>query len=291
MQPSSSRAGGECGQPDAGRSSWLLTGTRRGRRGWCAVAMGALMAACSVPVARGLDEQDANRVATALEQQGVAAAKETDPQAEGRWLVTVAPDDAPAATAVLVSENLPPRQSPGVLEAMGEEALVPSRASEHARLIAGIAGDLERSLRSIDGVLSARVHLAVPVEDPLALDDARPPPTASVLLRHRGANPPVSVEAVKQLVARAVPALSSERVAVVATPVPRAKRAPERELARFGPITVTQGTSRTLRVTVVLVVVLNLALIGLLGALWTRLRRAQAALLELQSSGPQTPPS
>ncbi|MBN1607540.1 MAG: secretion protein [Polyangiaceae bacterium] len=254
--------------------------------------MAALSGACSVPVARGLDEQDANRVATALEEQGVAASKEVDPQAEGRWLVSVGPDDAPAATAVLASENLPPRPSPGVLEAMGEDALVPSRASEHARLIAGVAGDLERSLRSIDGVLSARVHLAVPVGDALALDDTRPPPTASVLLRHRGATPPVSVQGVQQLVARAVPALSPEMVSVVATPVPPAKRAPERELARFGPITVTQGTSRTLRAIVGLVIVLNLALIGLLVALWSRLRRAQATLLDMQSNAgmPAPPP-
>ena len=290
MRPSFSRVD-EHGRPGARGCAGLRAGTRQVRH-WCAVAVGALVAACSVPVARGLDEQDANRVATALGQQGVAAVKETDPQAEGRWLVSVAPDDAPAATAVLVSENLPPRQSPGVLEAMGEEALVPSRASEHARLIVGIAGDLERSLRSIDGVLSARVHLAVPAEDTLALDESRPPPTASVLLRHRGASPPVSVQGVQQLVARAVPALSPEMVSVVATPVPPAQRSPERELDRFGPITVTRGTSRALRMIVGLVVVQNLALIGLLGALWSRLRRARAALLEVQSdSGLQAPPS
>lgn len=240
--------------------------------------------ACSVPIARALDEQDANRVATALEQHGVAATKESDPQAEGRWLVSVASDDEPAATAVLVSENLPPRPSPGVLDTLGEDALVPSRASEHARFVAGIAGDLERSLRSIDGVLSARVHLAVPVHDTLALDDSRPEPTASVLLRHRGATPPVALAGVQQLVAHAVPALAPDRVSVVATPVPPAKRTPERELTRFGPVTVTQGTSRTLRVIAAVVVVLNLALIGLLVALWSRLRRSQAALLEAQSN-------
>jgi type III secretion protein J len=282
MQPWSSRAH-EHG-PDGARGAVSVVRTRRHAWCWPLVAAGTLTAACSVPVARGLDEQDANRVATALEEQGVAANKEVDPQAEGRWLVSVAPDDAPAATAVLVSENLPPRPSPGVLEALGEDALVPSRASERARLVAGIAGDLERSLRSVDGVLSARVHLAVPVEDTLTPDETRPPPTASVLLRHRGATPPVSVQGVQQLVARAVPALAPEMVSVVATPVPPAKRAPDRELARFGPITVTQGTSRALRLIVGLVVALNLALIGALIALWSRLRRARAALLEMETN-------
>jgi type III secretion protein J len=288
---SSSSSADEHVLPAVGGSASVLRGIRCAW-GTGVLVMVALTAACSVPVARGLDEQDANRVATALEEQGVAASKEPDPQGEGRWLVSVAPDDAQAATAVLVSENLPPRPSPGVLEAMGEEALVPSRASEHARLVTGIAGDLERSLRGIDGVLSARVHLAVPVPDTLALDDTRPPPTASVLLRHRGATPPISVQGVQQLVARAVPGLSPEMVSVVATPVPPARRAPDRELARFGPITVTQGTSRTLRVIVAVVAVLNFALIGMLVALWSRLRRAQTALLEAQSnSGVQAPPS
>jgi type III secretion protein J len=210
----SSLCANDCGRSSVGSIAPPLMAVRCRWR-VCAVAVGVLSASCSVPIARGLDEQDANRVATALEQQGVAASKEADPQADGRWIVSVAPDDAPGATAVLVSENLPPRPSPGVLDALGKDALVPSRASEHARLVTGIAGDLERSLRSIDGVLSARVHLAVPVQDALALDDSPPPPTASVLLRHRGATPPVSVQGVQQLVARAVPALSPEMVSVV----------------------------------------------------------------------------
>jgi hypothetical protein len=48
---------------------------------------------------------------------------------------------------------------------------------------------------------------------------------------------------------------------------------------------VTQGTSSTLRLIAGLVIVLDLALFGLLVALWSRLRRTQAALLEAQSNG------
>ena len=96
----------------------------------------------------------------------VDATKEVDPQAEGRWRVTVARDDVPHALAVMRSEELPRARPPGVLDAVGKGALVPSEAAEHAQLVAGLDGELERTLEGIDGVLRARVHLSVPARSP-----------------------------------------------------------------------------------------------------------------------------
>ena len=59
-----------------------------------------------------------------------------------------------------------------MLDAVGKGSLVPSEAAEHAQLVAAIAGELERSLEGIDGVLTARVHLNVPAPSPLR--DGRP---------------------------------------------------------------------------------------------------------------------
>jgi type III secretory pathway lipoprotein EscJ len=48
-----------------------------------AVLAFALLAGCAVPVAAGLDEPDANKVVVALDQAGVDAVKDADPQVEG----------------------------------------------------------------------------------------------------------------------------------------------------------------------------------------------------------------
>lgn len=247
--------------------------------------LGLLALGCSVPVAAALDETDANRVVVALEESGVSASKEPDPDAEGRWRVSVGREEASAAVAVMSRENLPPPNAPGVLDALGKGSIVPSRSAEQARLVAGTAGELEKSLRAVDGVLSARVHLAIPTSEPFARsDDKSEAPSASVLVRHRGATPPIAAADVQRLVAGAVPGLDPARVAVVSTPTPLPGRLPERELSRFGPITVTRASMLSLRLVVGAAVVVNLLLIALVLALWSRVRRAEQTLSESRAA-------
>ncbi|HTA92177.1 MAG TPA: hypothetical protein VK745_21505, partial [Polyangiaceae bacterium] len=117
------------------------------RRILAGIALVALATGCTVPIAVGLDESDANRAIVALEKNGVAADKERDPDSEGHWRVSVARDDASSAAVVLSSESLPPPASPGVLDTLGQGSIVPSRSSEQAKFVTGVAGDLERSLR------------------------------------------------------------------------------------------------------------------------------------------------
>jgi type III secretion protein J len=179
----------------------------------------ALVASCSVPIAGGLDDREAGHVVVALDHASIEAAKEADPSADGKWRVTVPRDDVARALGVLRDEELPRAAPPGVLDAIGKGSLVPSEAAEHAQLVAGIAGDLERSLESIDGVLHARVHLNVPPPNPLR-DTAPARASASVLLEHRGATPPLSADAVARLVAGGVANMLQTDVAVVFIPRP-----------------------------------------------------------------------
>lgn len=263
-------------------------GWRAGARaGWCVLA-GALAVACSVPVAQDLDENDANEAVVALETQGVVASKEPDPAHEGRWLISVPREEATGAAGILSRESLPAEAAPGVLDAMGKGSIVPSRLAEHAKLVAGTAGDLERSLRGVSGVLSARVHLAVPVSDALDGDPEHTPhPTASVLIRHRGAQPPIAPEEVQRLVAGAVPGLEAAQVSVVTAPVPVNARPLDRELTRFGPVTVARSSLNVLRSIVAAAVLLNLALLGAIATLWSRNRRAEAAIAAAQAESTQ----
>lgn len=248
---------------------------------------GALLTGCTVPIAIGLDESDANHAVVALEKSGVAAEKERDPESEGHWRISVARDDASSAAGILSSESLPPAASPGLLDTLGQGSLVPSPTAEQAKLVAGTAGELERSLRSLDGVVSVRVHLAVPTKDALVPEEAPAPASASVLLRHRGPTPPIAIADVQRLVSGAVPGLAPAQVSVVATPVPQPGRLAERELSRFGPVTVTRGSVLPLRAIVGGALVLNLGLLGALFFFWGRARRAEGALADQRTEGAQ----
>jgi type III secretion protein J len=241
---------------------------------WIALVLCAAALGCSVPVANNLDEDDANRIVLALDRANIDATKEIDPQSEGKERVIVARDDVARALGVMREEELPRPSPKGVLDSMDKGALVPSQAAEHAQYVAGVAGDLERTLESVDGVLGARVHLNLPDNDPLT-DQALPKATASVLIEHRGPTPPLSVEAVQKLVAGGVAGLAPKDVAVVMVARPIAPIRTEAELAHVGPIAVSRGSARVLQATLGALVLLVAILSFLALLLWVRLGRAR----------------
>lgn len=242
---------------------------------WLLVAVSG----CTVPIAGGLDEGQANRVVVALDHAGVGADKEGDPASEGHFRVVVERDDAARAIAALREEDLPAPTVPGLLDAMGKGSLVPSQLAEHTQFVAGLAGELERTLSAIDGVLGARVHLSLPEVDPLR-EGPRPKATASVLVKHRGVTPPIDLHEVKRLVAGAAPGLSPDDVAVVMVPRPAASTSPDRTLSRLGPFTATRGSVTLLRIVAGVVVLVDLVLVFSVLVLWSRLRSVRAAALE-----------
>jgi type III secretion protein J len=239
------------------------------------IFLSILLAGCSAPVAGALDDSEANRVMVALDRASIDATKEPDPTAEGKWRVDVAREDVPHALAVMRDEELPRAASPGVLDAVGKGSLVPSEAAEHAQLVAGIAGDLQRSLEGIEGILSARVHLNLPTPSPLR-DVAPPRGSASVLLEYRGSTPPISADAVQRLVAGGVAGLLPTDVAVVLVSRPAPAAAVGGELGHVGPIAVARRSVRVLQGALVGLVALVAILAAATLVLYARLTRARA---------------
>ncbi|HMH61940.1 MAG TPA: flagellar basal-body MS-ring/collar protein FliF, partial [Bradyrhizobium sp.] len=76
-----------------------------------------------------------------------------------------------------------------------------------------LEGELSRTIRAIDRVQAARVHLVLP-ERPLFSRET-PEPSASIVVRVRGALDAPQIRAVRHLVASAVNGLKPERVSIV----------------------------------------------------------------------------
>jgi type III secretion protein J len=245
------------------------------------LALALVLTACSVPVAGALDEEDANRIVVALDHANVESTKEADPAVEGKFRVTVLHDDAARALVAMKGEELPRPKAAGVLDAVDKGALVPSPTQEHAALVAGIAGDLEKTLEGVDGVLSARVHLNVPPPEPLS-DTAPAKTSASVLVEHRGATPPLTETEVARLVAGGVPNLKPQDIAVVMVARPIPPRAPGSELTYVGPIAVARTSMRMLQLALVGLVVLVAGLTAATLALFSKVRKLALEVEEQQ---------
>jgi len=76
-----------------------------------------------------------------------------------------------------------------------------------------LEGELARTIRSIDRIQAARVHLVLP-ERPLFSRET-PEPSASIVVRVRGALEPQQIRAIRHLVASSVNGLKPQRVSIV----------------------------------------------------------------------------
>ncbi|AKF07597.1 hypothetical protein [Sandaracinus amylolyticus] len=236
-------------------------------------ALAALLAGCRAEIERGLPEAQANEVLVALDEHGIHAVKEPE-RGEGSFAILVSGDDVASALAVLRAEELPRAPDPGLHDLFGTASLVPTATEERARLTAALGGELARTIEAIDGVLDARVHVALPDASELPLDAPPPRPRASVLIRHRGARAPYDDAAIQRLVAGAIQGMDPGDVAVVGVAAPEPATPAGAHLASLGPIAVARGSIGTLKLVLGVLLGTNGVLALLLALAVVRHRRA-----------------
>ena len=163
----------------------------------------------------------------------------------------------------------------GFAETYGQPSLIPTPSEERARYVDALAGEIERTLESADGVVSARVHLVLEESDPLAVD-AKPRSTAraAVLLKARPGTAPFSDRDVQKLVAGSVAGLEPAAVSVVMTPAADPAGAAAASLTALGPLRISPGT----RPLLLGAIVAGLAVLALLATLLLLTARRIAAL-------------
>ncbi|MGL4286673.1 MAG: flagellar basal-body MS-ring/collar protein FliF [Phreatobacter sp.] len=93
------------------------------------------------------------------------------------------------------------------------DALSSTSFVQNINHLRALEGELARTIRGIERVQSARVHLVMP-ERPL-FSRERVEPTASIVLRMRGGLEPPQIRAIRHMVASAVRGLSPQRVSIV----------------------------------------------------------------------------
>jgi type III secretion protein J len=241
------------------------------------VALLLALVGCDAAIAGGLDEAQANELVVALDEQGISALKQREESASETptFRVEVSREDASRALAALRTAELPREREGGFDTVFGAGGLVPTATEERAKLSAAIAGELVRTLETIDGVLDARVHLALPERRDVPLDATPPRPRASVLIKfRRGATQPYDDASVRALVAGAVDGLDAADVTIVGVPAPAAPTSAQTALVRFGPIAVTRSSAWALKLLLGASLLVNVVVV--LGAALAMRRAARA---------------
>lgn len=176
----------------------------------------AALASCKSELYTNLDQRHANQIVATLRQHGIPA----DRSIGKGDRVTVSVDESRFAEAVTVlNDNGLPKQEFATLgEVFKRDGLVSSPVQERAQMIFALSQELSRTVSEIDGVLSARVHLVLPENDPLRQQLV--PSSASVFIRHQASVPMNDlVPQIKMLVANGVAGLSYDKVSVILVPV------------------------------------------------------------------------
>jgi type III secretion protein J len=244
-----------------------------GRR--CLWLLAVLTLACSAPIQQGLDEGAANEIVTSLERAGIGASKDRDEA--GAFAVNVARTDAVRAIDLMRSLGLPRGRRGGFGEVYKQPSLLPTLTEERARYVEALGGEIARTLESVEGVVSARVHLVLPEPDPMAVDGKpRVAAQAAVLLKSRAGRPaPIGEADVQKLVAGSVPGLLPASVVVVFTATPPAPSDAGVGLWSWGPLRMTPGSRNIVFALAAAAVVAIGILAGLLLVLARRLAAAQ----------------
>lgn len=177
------------------------------------LCLAVLLVACNEPLYSGLSETEANQMRQALLRQGIDASKIKGD--DGRFTVEVQRDDVGRSLRILEAVGLPRHKFASTVDVLKNDALVASPAEDRARLGYAISQELSSTISSIDGVVSARVHLVLPEKPALGIGKPAPA-SASVFVKHKpGYNLQGSALAIRQLVSRSVEGLLPEQVSVV----------------------------------------------------------------------------
>ncbi|UPJ51340.1 flagellar M-ring protein FliF [Bradyrhizobium sp. 200] len=113
----------------------------------------------------------------------------------------------------LAESNLPKGGGVGYEIFDKSDALGTTSFVQNINHLRALEGELARTIRAIDRIQAARVHLVLP-ERPLFAREA-PEPSASIVVRVRGSLEPQQIRAIRHVVASAVNGLKPQRVSIV----------------------------------------------------------------------------
>ncbi|GGI19871.1 flagellar basal-body MS-ring/collar protein FliF [Bradyrhizobium guangdongense] len=155
-----------------------------------------------------LSMEDSSSIIKDLERQGIQYELRNDGS-----IIMVPKDKVTRLRMKLAEGGLPKGGGVGYEVFDKSDALGTTSFVQNINHLRALEGELARTIRAIDRIQAARVHLVLP-ERPLFAREA-PEPSASIVVRVRGSLEAQQIRAIRHLVASAVNGLKPQRVSIV----------------------------------------------------------------------------
>lgn len=156
----------------------------------------------------GLDPRDSAEIVAKLDALAVSYRLEGD-----GTTILVPKDRALRLRMEMAGDGLPSGGSVGYEVFDDQDALGATSFLQNVNMTRALEGELARTIRALDVVDQARVHLVIPKRELFARDTGEP--SASIVVRPRGELTRHQVKAIQNLVAAAVEGLLPARVSVI----------------------------------------------------------------------------
>jgi flagellar M-ring protein FliF len=160
------------------------------------------------PLFTDLSVEDSSAIIKDLERQGIPY----DLKGDGT-IVMVPREQIPRLRMRLAEGGLPKGGGVGYEIFDKSDALGATSFVQNINHLRALEGELSRTIRAIDRVQQARVHLVLPERPLFSREKAEP--SASIVLKVRGTLEAQQVRAIRHLIAAAVNGLKPQRVSVV----------------------------------------------------------------------------
>lgn len=190
-----------------------------------------VLTSCSkVPLFSELKEEESNEIMAYLLDQKIDCSKV--PGKEGLWILEVPQEDFALAMSSLQAIGLPRQKLMKMGDVFQKSGLVSSPTEERIRFIDALSQELSDTLMKVDGVVAAKVHIALPNNDPLSEKTLLP--SAAVFIKFRpGYDVESSTPDLKNLVTKSVEGLTFENVELVMSPAEALPPKPKAESSGF----------------------------------------------------------
>lgn len=175
-----------------------------------------LLTGCKEELYSNLSETEAVQMWAVLLKNQVGSEKFVT--RDGAFGISVETEQIAKAVQILKVCGFPKNEYKDVGLLFKKEGLISSPIEEKARYLYGLSQSLGETISQIEGVVTARVHIVLPEENPFS--GSVKPSAASILIKYRSDFNLFDIKSkIKQLVSKSIEGLQYSQIAVALLPI------------------------------------------------------------------------
>ncbi len=226
-----------------------------------------VLSSCKEPLFTNLSEEDANQMMAILLSNGVSTDKVVDKK-DKTLSIHIEKSQVPSALSLLKQKGFPRETFVKVTDLFDKKGLISSPIEERVRYIYALKQEVQETLSRIDGVVTARVHIVLPENNPFNEDIK--PSSASVFIKSlANSNLEDFKSEIKFIVEKSIEGLTYDKISVVILPATNSIESDETSSrwTSVSGVRVPTESATTIRFIISLFVIFFLVMLVIIGLL------------------------